>query len=255
MNSTLKIFCFMNTVPDDFLVEKIFKDDTIVPVYTGAISQKIAPDFKYYDRLLLDNDYVGNISNLNTFACEFTGIHAIFNKLDTFKNVDYIGLCHYRRFFKPEDQTEYYKYDVMTVAPNKFSPYSIYEAYKVCHVIKDFDDAMVAIDMPQFQKQAMIAYFNDRLQIFKQCNMFIMRRSLFQEYCNFIFKVLNEIVEAVPVERLVSRAPYQQRAWGFILERFTSFWIDYKVAMDCLRHKNVIDIDFYKDTIRNGYNI
>lgn len=56
---------------------------------------------------------------------------------------------------------------------------------------------------------------------FAPCNMFVMKRELFEEWCGFIFPVLFELEEAID---LSGRDNYQRRAICFLCERVFGFW-------------------------------
>lgn len=56
-------------------------------------------------------------------------------------------------------------------------------------------------------------------------NMFIMKRELMNDYCEFLFTVLSEAEKKV----VVSEAdPYQSRVFGFLAERLLNIWLWHK---------------------------
>jgi hypothetical protein len=74
----------------------IYKDDVFIPIHVGkAISSLKLP--------MIGDDVNDNISNLNNFYCETTAIYWAWKNL---KDIDYIGLCHYRRYFINEIKTK-----------------------------------------------------------------------------------------------------------------------------------------------------
>lgn len=56
---------------------------------------------------------------------------------------------------------------------------------------------------------------------FAPMNMFIMKRELFEEWCNFIFPILFKLEELIDI---TGRDNYQKRAICFLEERIFGFW-------------------------------
>ena len=85
-------------------------DEQYFPIHVGKeISDKTID---------IQGDNTGdNISDKNKSFCELTGMYWAWKNL---KNVDYVGLCHYRRYFKTiitEDNVDdlMHGYDIMLV--------------------------------------------------------------------------------------------------------------------------------------------
>ena len=78
------------------------KDEMYIPVQVGAEGK---------DDLGYQKDNEGeNISLKNPFYCELTGLYWAWKNL----NADYVGLCHYRRYFSsckriPKEENEKFK--------------------------------------------------------------------------------------------------------------------------------------------------
>ena len=63
--------------------------DIILPMQVGASVAKV--------QLNMVKDNVGeNISELNPYYCELTALYSLWRN---YSDVEYYGLCHYRRFF------------------------------------------------------------------------------------------------------------------------------------------------------------
>ena len=87
MENKLTIYCF--TLKYFKLLDSL--PDHIVPLGLG--SEKFPNNW-------LDEKNGENISKLNNYYGEATGIYWIWkNKLNNYKNDDWIGTCHYRKFW------------------------------------------------------------------------------------------------------------------------------------------------------------
>ena len=74
------------------------------------------------------------------------------------------------------------------------------------------------------------------------CNMFIMKRSLFNKYCEYIFPILFDLVDKIDLSNVDG---YQYRQLAFIAERITSYWITrYEELNPC----KVYAIDYVYDS-------
>ena len=179
----------------------------------------------------LDNylfDSVGdNISNKNTNYCELTGLYWIW-KHDKSK---YVGLCHYRRFFtnnyfKILDKKKILKllnkYDIIIPHKEKIPEHlTVYTKYRKGHIISDLDECknIISEKYPEYI-DAFDEFMNGRYIHFK--NMFIMKRELLDDYCEWLFSILNELEKRID---LTDRNDFQKRVYGFLSERLFCVWI------------------------------
>lgn len=67
---------------------------------------------------------------------------------------------------------------------------------------------------------------------FRLYNMFVMRRSVFQDYAGRLFELLAEVEKRVD---LTHRDAYQRRAFGFLAERFLNIYFRYTATKQRLR--------------------
>ena len=147
-------------------------------------------------------------------------------------NDEWVGLNHYRRYFdNPQNET------TIPTAMNV----NMHQQYASCHNINDLLQCEDIINeyFPEYSLQF------DRINQLYICNMFIMKREDFEEYCNFVFGVLekfndkNNLHTDEDVYNYVSNnaknglygrkqidTKYQARLHGFLMERLgTIFFI------------------------------
>ncbi len=167
-----------------------------------------------------------NISEKNPNYCELTALYWIWKN----DRSELVGLEHYRRFFcdlltlKPlslaaiEEKLE--KADVLLPTKMTF-PYSIYEQYKICHIVSDLDCCREIIGekspeyLPSFDEVMNRKYGY-------MFNMFVMQGGGMRFYSEWLFPILFEAEERID---LTGRDRYQQRVFGFLAERLFQVWI------------------------------
>lgn len=221
-------------------VEKIRNDDIYMPVHVG---KALHPELN----LGFQGDDTGiNISHKNETFCELTGLYWAWKNL---KDVDYIGLCHYRRyfnfteskniaetFFNPESREDRSKetdilrkhlLDNKVILPGRdYFRVNLFEAYSHDHFRKDIVktyDVIKSLNFPKEYSDAFISTLNNNRMA--TCNMFVMPWECFDEFCNFIFPVLFELERQTDLSGYDS---YQKRIFGFISERLFNVFINRK---------------------------
>ena len=199
-------------------------------------------DADYYDN-------VGdNISDKNKNYCELTGLYWIWKNTVS----DIVGLCHYRRYFsksKFSKQEKHYvtiddikqymrRYDVI-MPVKRYYKETTYEALNVAPNIDDINAIKAAIKTicPEY-----LDPFNEYLQSNK-CylyNMFIMRKWLMDEYCSWLFPILECIEKNYKVD---NEDPYRSRLFGFLSERLIYVWIKRNINEKKILELRVIKTD------------
>ncbi|MDL2202009.1 DUF4422 domain-containing protein [Brucella intermedia] len=219
---------------------------------------------------MLGDDTGENISSQNPAYCELTGMYwAWKNDLKS----DHLGFMHYRRFLdfnseieRPNDTAHgvivdrfeedfledfgllenrieeiLSEYDGVVTKPVDLSAMghkSVEEQYRVSphHHIKDFRLAEQVVselypsDKIFFKRMAKGATLYP-------CNIFVLKRTLFLEYCDWLFPILRELHERIDTTGYSSQA---KRAVGFLAERlFTAFLLKKKAQQPTLRLKEL----------------
>lgn len=86
-------------------------DDIYLPIQVGHATSVRDMDMQKDDELF--GNECDNISKYNSIYCEMTAMYWAWKNIrKMYKNIEYIGLCHYRRYFiiKNNRQKEYLKY-------------------------------------------------------------------------------------------------------------------------------------------------
>lgn len=218
----------------------IFKEsDTFLPIQVGK-------SLANSDLGFIGDDTGENISWKNASYCELTGMYWAWKNL---KGVDYIGLCHYRRYFDfnhigrkyfPLTTIETEKFNLLNLEINDRSiewldkggwivakPVHLYTSlyFQYCgdHISTDFKVLGDAIrnTLPHHFFQA---FWDSQMRsnIFSPYNMFIMPWSQFDKYCNWLFGLLKSVEDEIDISNYSS---FQKRVFGYLAERLLNLYI------------------------------
>ena len=195
-----------------------------LPVMAGsAVFSGVIPAGRVRD------DSGDNISAKNGGYCELTALYWAWKNLDA----DIIGLCHYRRYFAsprskkdyllPDEAEHLLKYfDVLLPSERNYVFETNYTQYCNSHHAADLDLAreIIADRHPEFLKA-----FDRRMAMTKghRFNMFVMKRSDADNYCEWLFDILFELEKRLDISSYTDR---DRRVFGFVAERLMDVWID-----------------------------
>lgn len=201
-------------------------DDMYIPLHVGREGK---------EDLGFTGDNTGdNISLKNPNYCELTGLYWAWKNL----NCDYIGLCHYRRYFGKQEgnnsrsniincnDVERMIRQFEIVLPKKMNFYfqSVEEQYAMGHYLKDLRKTRDIINdiYPEYSLS-----FNKIMASHKLycCNMFIAKKEVIDEYLEWLFAILFKLEKCTD---LTDYSDYNKRIYGFISERLFNVWLDYK---------------------------
>lgn len=204
MNQKIKILVASHK-PD-----RVYNDEVYTPIHVGrSIS-------KYKDEMadMIGDDTGDNISEKNPTYCELTATYWAWKNL---KDVDYVGLAHYRRYFETkftEDNIDPFFSDCDVVLAKPCLSDKLLEL-KLARVLS-LEDEVILLSIikkiyPDYEHD-IIDYLYDFVDY--PFNMFVMRRDMFNDYCNFLFSVLFEC------EKKMLNLPYtcSSRRLGYIAE-------------------------------------
>ena len=235
---------------------------TMKNIFTSAI--QVGADIsknKLENCQFFDNDG-DNISSKNKRYCELTAQYYAWKNLDA----DYYGFFHYRRYLNFSNKT-YPKWPLFEVKMKdtsmknlqKFglteenmekviSQYDVnvtkrsfcvsnYYHYKTAngHHIRDLDFCLQVIknDYPHMWKSAK-KYMRSGFAYF--CNMFIMKKEIFNNYSQWLFDILKKHEDKYPCLDYNTR---EYRVSGFLAERLCGIYITYLKSLHNVKIKEL----------------
>ena len=227
----------------------LFDSNVFQPVQVGCSQRE-----KLFRWAFHDNEGE-NISDQNPMYCELTTQYWAWKNT----NSDYVGFCHYRRYFDfaeerheqniygeimdtyidsktqkkycLDDQTVrnfVKKYDVITTERNDIRPYcgssaTLRKQYDLADklYVEDLDKAVEILGKmhPEYAEDAR-AFLKGHVARF--CNMFIMKRCVFNAYCEWLFPILREFVNTTDLSRYSKEG---LRTPGHLSERLLNIFL------------------------------
>lgn len=191
-------------------------NEVMRPIHVGrAISQR-----KEEMAWMQGDDTRENISEKNPQYCEMTAHYWIWKNV---KDAEFVGVCHYRRFFGIEITEENISEvmgdaDVMMVEPS----------WHIDSVYAYFAKFMGAENMTILWKvmKKLCPEYTETLETvcdgvkFYPFNMLVCKKPLFDEYCKWMFAILEEC------EKYVKLSPYTngRRALAYMAELLTGVY-------------------------------
>ena len=217
---------------------KLINDPLYVPVNVGRalLDQKVqkglieASDKNWLLAYTIGDDTGENISYLNNSYCELTGIYWAWKNYDKLNNPEYIGLCHYRRLFDVDSHTinDFIRDNEIIYAgvrDDHNEDLTVLDQFIMYHKLRDLE-----ICLEYLKKHC--SFYDDVKEYFEQpfykssiCNMFLVKKEIFFEYCEFIFDLLKNLESKF---NLAEYSCYGSRLFGFLAERFTGAFFYHK---------------------------
>ncbi len=208
-------------------------DEVYEPIHVG---KALHPDM---DLGFIGDDTGDNISGKNESYCEVTAIYWAWKNL---RDVDYIGLAHYRRYFdfsgsgirdlvhagewNPGGEMKRLEKmlspDTILAAREKILPYNVAIHYGRYHHTDDLKTVYQVIRerFPEYTEAFEKAILGHNG--YSPYNMFVMPWALFDEYCSFLFPLLEEVEKRTDTS---SYDPFQKRLIGFLAERLLNVFL------------------------------
>ena len=195
-----------------------------LPVLAGSalMRKEIPADY-------VRDDTGDNISEKNREYCELTALYWAWKNLDP----EVVGLCHYRRYFaspsirgqflQPEEAEHLLKlYDVLLPAERNYIIDTNHSQYVNAHHREDLDltRRIIAEKHPEY-----IDAYDKRMAMSKghRFNMFVMKKALADEYCEWLFDILFELEKRLDISEYTGK---DRRVYGLVAERLLDVWMD-----------------------------
>ncbi len=185
-------------------------------------------DFGY-----LRDDSGKNISSKNKSYSELTALYwAWKNKF--FRDVEYCGLVHYRRYFRGNlpfgkvsilsaEETTAILDDYDVILPKKRNYYieSVRSHYEHAHFKKDLDilESIIRENTPEYSEAFEAVMSKTKLHLY---NMFVMKCKDFDRYMEWLFTLMPIMEEKIDISDYDA---YQARVFGFLSERLFNVWL------------------------------
>lgn len=202
------------------------KDSMYVPLHVGRAN---ASDLGY-----AGDDTLDSISTLNPYFCELTGMYWLWKNCH---DIDYIGICHYRRYLINEKETLFTKkqlkellstYDVISTKLLTLTC-SYYDGFSENHHLKDLitTGEVLKEKYPEYHQtfERLVhgpnTYFG---------NIFITSKENYDRYCAWLFDILFEVQKRTD---FTGYNDYHKRLFGFLSEFLQTVWIQYNHLTTC----------------------
>lgn len=194
------------------------KDPIYVPVQVGRAG---AQALGY-----IGDDTGVSISEKNCYYGELTGVYWVWKNI---KTSDYVGICHYRRYFCTEEGRilsgkEYEEilseYDIIASKRLKLN-YSYYDGYASDYNIRDLEVTGEVI------RQCYPAYYETFSRLVHEKgtyfgNMMVCKKALYDEYCEWLFGIFEKAEAQIDPSGYDA---YHKRVYGFISEFLLYVWV------------------------------
>lgn len=271
------------------------KDEIFLPIQVGCEKSKIKLGIQCDNEL--NGNTCDNISNLNGIYCEMTAMYWAWKNIkNKYSDIEYIGLCHYRRFFYIKNNIirdwlkvnyckikeilkiifakklsislcnlEYKtnsvnsvkleksnkklckiieKYDIITTKPSISTNTNIYSFFSV--IGREYINCLTKI-IDEYYFDYSETYYKTILgNTLHTANMLILKMDLFNDYCEFIFGVLEKHREMMVKDGIVfspEKEKIYSRISGYLSEILTSVYIEEKRKKNKIKEISKIFIE------------
>lgn len=175
------------------------------------------------------DDTGDNISEKNCYYGELTGIYWVWKNIRT---SDYVGVCHYRRYFCTEEgrifnEKDYLhilqEYDIITSKKLKLN-FSYFDGYEGDYNIFDL------ITTGEVIRQKFPEYYENFERLVHGngtyfANMMVAKKEIYDEYCEWLFSIFDEVEKRIDPS---GYDDYHKRVFGFISEFLLMVWVETK---------------------------
>lgn len=212
--------------------------EDLIPIHVGRASS----DFKEEMADYVGDDTGKNISEKNPQYCEMTAHYWIWKNV---KDTDYVGVCHYRRYFGMDITEENIEplmadADVIMVEPSWYMD-SVYAYFAKFMGAENMTILWMTMKKLCPEYAVTLEEVCDGVR-FHPFNMLVCKKGLFDEYCEWMFSILEAC------EKIVKPAPYTnaRRTLAYMAEMLTGVYFIH-------RGMRIKSVPYYK--IEDGQQI
>ena len=200
----------------------------------GSSKNKFLPLDNIREKFLIDQPHEGdNIDFLNPWYCELTGLYYLWKHVDD----DIVGLEHYRRYFvnrknkllsEGEIREALKTNDILYIKNinNYNSPLKILDKHSTNECNKSLEILKFLSFIKLYKGENYYNVYLNHLNSnwYALGNMFVCKKEIISEYCEFIFDIFKTYIEA---EKYYNRK-IPPRMIGYFAEFLFGAWIQYK---------------------------
>lgn len=207
---------------------EIFKSkDSNMKIYVvGNSKNKFLPLNSIREKFFIDQPHDGsNIDFLNPWYCELTALYYMWNNV----NDDIVGLEHYRRYFVNDKDNLLSENEINEILKDndvickkwifaEHNETNIYNCWKYGSGLETLQLFINCIEDEGFKK-----FIDEKIKtqpFFYQCNMFIGKKKIIDEYAEWLFYTLSKLDK----KDFISKP----RICGYYAEYFFGLWLQYK---------------------------
>lgn len=201
-------------------------DPVYIPLHVGKVLHE---DLGYQG-----DDTQDQISAKNPYYGELTGLYWVAHNVN---DADYLGLCHYRRYFlndsgnlmtKNEYETCLQTADIILPIPVVYEK-SYYEVYEEAHNIHDLEIVgKIISQLYPYMYEGFCRIINGH-QVYSG-NLFVTSAQYYKEYTDWLFSIFSLAEKEIDVS---TYDEYHKRVYGFLSEQLLYVWVDHKKLKIC----------------------
>ena len=201
------------------------EDPMYLPIHVGKEGKELELGFQ--------PDNTGDhISGKNATFCELTGIYWAWKNLQA----DYVGLAHYRRHFRGKKGSDKWAsiltqseaeallkdHDVLLPKRRNYYIETAYNQYVHAHPAEPLD-LMLRLAAESGENYAAVAENLKKRSWTHIYNMFIMKKDIFDGYCQWMFDILFQVEQSIDIS---GYSQYDRRVFGFLAERMLDIYLE-----------------------------
>lgn len=173
-----------------------------------------------------------NIAEYNALINECTALYWIWKQ----ESAEYVGLNHYRRVFASESNTGWPLQDIEAFMILRRNDFIVAQAVAFPYSVEAMLSREICEEAFEVSRREMSRIFDQKSEEEKRafhtimkgsiifpCNMFIAKKSRVNEYCEWLFPILFQLIDRVEIKE--EWDTYSKRVIGFWAERLFTVWL------------------------------